>query len=84
MSYYLLSHRSSQYIYEKFYSEEAKFRNAPKRIELARLTNRQYKESVSDLFQDLFEIEEEIRVLPKFDPDISMRVRTSHQSAPWI
>ena len=49
----------SQYIYEKFYSEEAKFRNAPKRIELARLTNRQYKESVSDLFQDLFEIEEE-------------------------
>ena len=29
-------------------------------------------------------IEEEIKVLPKFDPDISMRVRTSHQSVPWI
>ncbi len=49
----------AQYIFEKFYSDEAKYRNAPKRIELARLTNRQYKESVSDLFQDLFEIEEE-------------------------
>jgi len=32
----------------------------------------------------LLEIEEEIKVLPKFDPDISMRVRTSHQSVPWI
>ena len=46
----------SQYIYEKFYSEEAKFRNAPKRIGLARLTNRQYRESTSDLFQGLFQI----------------------------
>ena len=40
-------------IYQKFYSDEAKFRNAPKRIELARLTNRQYRESVSDLFVNL-------------------------------
>ena len=48
----------AQYIFEKFYSDEAKYRNAPKRIELARLTNRQYKESVSDLFKDLLEIEE--------------------------
>ena len=43
----------AKYIYQKFYSDEAKFRNAPKRIELARLTNRQYRESVSDLFVNL-------------------------------
>ena len=41
----------AQYVYQQFYSDEAKFRNAPKRIELTRLTNRQYRESISDLFQ---------------------------------
>lgn len=41
----------AEYVYQKFYSDEAKFRNAPKKIELTRLTNRQYRESVTDLFQ---------------------------------
>ena len=41
----------AQYVYQQFYSDEAKFRNAPKRIELTRLTNRQYRESIADLFQ---------------------------------
>ena len=54
----------AKYIYQKFYSDEAKFRNAPKRIELARLTNRQYRESVSDLF---------VNLLKTNDPDGGVR-----------
>ena len=54
----------AKYIYQKFYSDEAKFRNAPKRIELARLTNRQYRESVSDLF---------VNLLKTNDPDDEVR-----------
>ncbi len=54
----------AKYIYQKFYSDEAKFRNAPKRIELARLTNRQYRESVSDLF---------VNLLKTKDPDDEVR-----------
>jgi hypothetical protein len=37
------------YIHESFYSPEARARARPPRIELARLTNRQYRESVADL-----------------------------------
>ncbi|QVL34959.1 DUF1592 domain-containing protein [Telmatocola sphagniphila] len=37
------------YMYEAFYSNEARERNKPPRIELARLTVRQYRNSVADL-----------------------------------
>jgi hypothetical protein len=37
------------YIYEAFYSKEAQGRNQPPRIELARLTVRQYRNAVADL-----------------------------------
>jgi cytochrome c5 len=37
------------YIFEAFYSPQARARNNPPRVELARLTNRQYRESVADL-----------------------------------
>jgi hypothetical protein len=37
------------YIYNAFYSPEAQFRNAPARIELSRLTVRQYQNAVTDL-----------------------------------
>jgi len=37
------------YIYESFYSPQARARNNPVKIDLARLTNRQYRESVADL-----------------------------------
>jgi hypothetical protein len=41
------------YIYSAFYSREARLRNAkPPRIELARLTNRQYLNSVADLLKE--------------------------------
>lgn len=39
----------SAFIFEKFYSPEAQERNKPPRIELARLTVRQYRNAVSDL-----------------------------------
>jgi len=38
------------YIFNAFYSPQARARNNPPRVELARLTNRQYRESVADLF----------------------------------
>lgn len=38
------------YIYDAFYSPEARARNHPPIIEPARLTNRQFQESVADLF----------------------------------
>ncbi|MCI0536679.1 MAG: DUF1592 domain-containing protein [Verrucomicrobiales bacterium] len=37
------------YIYDAFYSPEARSRNNPPKVDLARLTNRQYRESVADL-----------------------------------
>ncbi|HLJ97046.1 MAG TPA: DUF1592 domain-containing protein [Gemmataceae bacterium] len=37
------------YIYDAFYSKEAQARNKPPRIELARLTVRQYRSAVTDL-----------------------------------
>src|SRR5262249_11388477 len=37
------------YIYETFYSKEAQARNKPPRIELARLTVRQYRNAIADL-----------------------------------
>ncbi len=39
----------SRYVFEAFYSREAQQRNRPARIELARLTNRQYASTVADL-----------------------------------
>src|SRR5438105_2924685 len=39
----------SAYIYEAFYSKEAQARNKPPRLELSRLTVRQYRNAVADL-----------------------------------
>ncbi len=39
----------AQYIYDSFYSPEARVRNKPARIELSRLTVRQYQNAVADL-----------------------------------
>ncbi len=39
----------SQYLYHAFYSMEARARNNPPRLELAHLTNRQYRETIADL-----------------------------------
>jgi cytochrome c553 len=43
------SERVAAYIYEAFYSPAAQARNQPARIELSRLTVRQYQNAVSDL-----------------------------------
>jgi hypothetical protein len=42
--------RVSRFVFEAFYGPEAQARNRPSRISLTRLTNRQYRESVADLF----------------------------------
>src|SRR5205807_8743544 len=39
------------YVYETFYSQTARVRNAPARIELSRLTVRQYRNAVADLIE---------------------------------
>jgi len=39
----------AEYMYDRFYSPEAQVRNTPARVELSRLTVRQYQESVADL-----------------------------------
>jgi hypothetical protein len=39
-----------RYIFETFYTPEARASQKPPRIELARLTNRQYKQTVGDIF----------------------------------
>ncbi|MGN6386173.1 MAG: DUF1592 domain-containing protein [Verrucomicrobiota bacterium] len=41
----------AQFIYDSFYSKEARLRNHPVRVELAHLTNRQYLNSMADLFR---------------------------------
>jgi hypothetical protein len=41
--------RVAQYIYDAFYSPEARVRNKPARVELSRLTVRQYQNAVADL-----------------------------------
>ena len=42
----------ARYIYDGFYSREARARNHPARVELARLTNRQYLMTVADLIKE--------------------------------
>jgi hypothetical protein len=44
---------SAEYIYQAFYSAEARARNHPPRVELAHLTVRQYRESLADLLGSL-------------------------------
>ncbi len=44
---------SAEFIYQAFYSAEARARNHPPRIELAHLTVRQYRESIADLLGSL-------------------------------
>src|SRR5258706_9661730 len=41
----------ARYIYDAFYSREARLRNHPPRIELVHLTNRQYVNTVADLLK---------------------------------
>jgi cytochrome c553 len=41
----------ARYIYDSFYSAEARLRKNPARVELVRLTNRQYLNTVADLFR---------------------------------
>src|SRR6266487_3045307 len=41
----------ARYIYDAFYSREARLRNNPPRVELVRLTNRQYVNTVADLIK---------------------------------
>jgi hypothetical protein len=41
----------SRYIHDAFYSREARARNHPARVELVRLTNRQYVNTVADLIR---------------------------------
>src|SRR5260221_2114410 len=41
----------ARYIYDAFYSREARARNHPPRVELVRLTNRQYLNTVADLLK---------------------------------
>lgn len=41
----------ARYVYDAFYSREAQARNHPARIELVRLTNRQYVNTVADLIK---------------------------------
>tara|TARA_B110000438_G_scaffold290637_1_gene326601 strand:+ start:3032 stop:5368 length:2337 start_codon:yes stop_codon:yes gene_type:complete len=42
--------RVSRFVFDTFYGPEAQARNQPSSISLARLTNRQYRESIADLF----------------------------------
>ncbi|TWT52214.1 PA14 domain protein [Thalassoglobus neptunius] len=41
----------AEYLYNAFYTAEARAKNAPPRIELVRLTNSQYANTVTDLFR---------------------------------
>ena len=41
----------ARYLYDAFYSREARARNHPPRVELARLTNRQYVHTIADLLK---------------------------------
>jgi hypothetical protein len=43
--------RVARYIYDTFYSPEARAKKNPARVELVRLTNRQYLNAVADLFR---------------------------------
>lgn len=49
------SAKVAEYIYNAFYSPAARERNHPPRIDLVRLTNRQYRESVADLIGSFVE-----------------------------
>ena len=49
----------ARYINDAFYSREARLRNHPPRVELVRLTNRQYLNAVADLFKHSSRIESE-------------------------
>ena len=42
---------AARYIYDAFYSNEARLRKNPPRVELARLTNRQYVNTAADLIK---------------------------------
>ncbi len=43
----------AEFLYEAFYTEAARAKNKPPRVELARLTVRQYQNAAADLFSDV-------------------------------
>lgn len=43
----------AEYIHNEFYSEKARLRNALPRVELSRLTVRQYRNSIADVFEPI-------------------------------
>jgi hypothetical protein len=51
----------AKYIYDTFYSEAAQERNKPPRIELARLTVRQYRNAVADLIGSFRQPDKSVR-----------------------
>lgn len=58
------SERVAKYIHEAFYSEEARARKNPVRVELAHLTNRQYVNTVADLLAAFVDGERRIGTEP--------------------
>jgi len=51
----------ARFIHDAFYSREAQVRNNPPRVELARLTNRQYQTSVADLLKPFMGTDEPVK-----------------------
>jgi len=71
----------SRFIYDAFYSREARARNKPPRVELVRLTNRQYVNAVADLLKSFDEgearVTDERGLRANYEPRRSMRDRKS-------
>jgi hypothetical protein len=71
----------SRYIHETFYSPEARARNKPPRIELVRLTNRQFANTVADLLKSFTGVDNPIGtehgLRANYEPRRDMRNRKS-------
>jgi hypothetical protein len=64
----------SRYINDAFYSRDARARNHPPRVELVRLTNRQYVNTVADLIRSLSD--------PKDPPFTEHGLRANYRTKP--
>jgi hypothetical protein len=73
----------ARYIYDAFYSRDARARNQPARIELVRLTNRQYVNTIADLLKSFAEADNPIGtergLRGNYEPRRAMRDRRSIQ-----
>jgi hypothetical protein len=71
----------SRYVHDTFYSREARARNKPPRVELVRLTNRQYVNTVADLLKSFGDTDaalgEERGLRANYEPRRAMRDRKS-------